>query len=62
DPHLQKLLEKQKNTSDTIDPDERFHVVELLVEGASCLTVVEEGESVESALTGGITLTIGAIA
>nr|GEZ31126.1 hypothetical protein [Tanacetum cinerariifolium] len=32
DPHLQKLLEKQKNPSDTIDPDERF-----LVEGDSFL-------------------------
>nr|GEX02486.1 zinc finger, RING/FYVE/PHD-type [Tanacetum cinerariifolium] len=37
-------------------------IVELLVEGASCLTVVEEGEPVESALTRGITSTIGAIA
>nr|GFD34622.1 hypothetical protein [Tanacetum cinerariifolium] len=37
-------------------------IVELLVEGASCSTVVEEGESVESALTGGITSTIGEIA
>nr|GEV07737.1 putative RNA-directed DNA polymerase, eukaryota, reverse transcriptase zinc-binding domain protein [Tanacetum cinerariifolium] len=26
DPHLQKLLEKQKNHSDTIDPNERFLV------------------------------------
>nr|GFB61840.1 hypothetical protein [Tanacetum cinerariifolium] len=26
DPHMQKLLRKQKNPSDTIDPDERFHV------------------------------------
>nr|GFD36417.1 hypothetical protein [Tanacetum cinerariifolium] len=26
DPHLQKPLEKQKNPSDTIDPDERFLV------------------------------------
>nr|GEZ56171.1 hypothetical protein [Tanacetum cinerariifolium] len=37
-------------------------IVELLVKGASCSTVVEEGEPVESALTGGITSTIGAIA
>nr|GEW17862.1 hypothetical protein [Tanacetum cinerariifolium] len=37
-------------------------IVELLVEGASCLTVIEEGEPVESALTGGITSIIGAIA
>nr|GEW10515.1 MAK10-like protein [Tanacetum cinerariifolium] len=36
--------------------------LELLVEGASCLTVVEDGEPVESALTRGITSTIGAIA
>nr|GFD45748.1 hypothetical protein [Tanacetum cinerariifolium] len=35
---------------------------ELLVEGASCSTIVEEGELVESALTGGITSTIEAIA
>nr|GFA85313.1 hypothetical protein [Tanacetum cinerariifolium] len=34
----------------------------LLVEGASCSIVVEEGEPVESALTGGITSTIGAMA
>nr|GEY43753.1 retrovirus-related Pol polyprotein from transposon TNT 1-94 [Tanacetum cinerariifolium] len=26
DPHLQMLLKQQKNPSDTIDPDERFHV------------------------------------
>nr|GEZ54931.1 reverse transcriptase domain-containing protein [Tanacetum cinerariifolium] len=26
DPHLQMLLKQQKNTSDIIDPDERFHV------------------------------------
>nr|GFC99978.1 hypothetical protein [Tanacetum cinerariifolium] len=25
DPHLQKLLRQQKNPSDSIDPDERFH-------------------------------------
>nr|GFC26048.1 hypothetical protein [Tanacetum cinerariifolium] len=37
-------------------------VVELLVEGASCSTVVEEGEPIESVLTGGITSMIGAIA
>nr|GFD47380.1 hypothetical protein [Tanacetum cinerariifolium] len=37
-------------------------VVELLVEGASYSTVVEEGEQVESALTGGLTSMIRAIA
>nr|GFB46363.1 hypothetical protein [Tanacetum cinerariifolium] len=37
-------------------------IEELLVEGASCSTIVEEGEPVESTLTGGITSTIGAIA
>nr|GFC73771.1 hypothetical protein [Tanacetum cinerariifolium] len=35
---------------------------ELLVEGASCSTIVEECKPVESALTGGITSMIGAIA
>nr|GFD27768.1 hypothetical protein [Tanacetum cinerariifolium] len=37
-------------------------VVELLVDGASCSAIVEDGEPVKSAFTRGITSTIGAIA
>nr|GEZ57257.1 hypothetical protein [Tanacetum cinerariifolium] len=54
---------KAKREAGVVDCSELFYgIVELLVDGASCSTIVEDCEPVKSAFTGGITSTIGAIA
>nr|GFC44469.1 hypothetical protein [Tanacetum cinerariifolium] len=40
---------------------DRLCVAELLMDGASCSIIVEDGEPLKSVFTGGITSTIGAI-
>nr|GEY92216.1 hypothetical protein [Tanacetum cinerariifolium] len=42
DPHLQMLLNQQKNPPDTTDPDERFHVVQAESTGSPSSTSVDQ--------------------